>query len=92
MAAKFLTNTHIVRAVTVAGDDIQSILQKKNLRGSDLPQSVKSQSWDLYRLSPPPRSVLFPLQQLQFGGDNVVNLTGQSSIYSLQSGNKENQS
>lgn len=72
MAAKFLTNTHIVRAVTVAWDDIQSILQKKNLRGSDLPQSVKSQCRDLYHLSPQPRSVLFPLQQLQFGGAGIM--------------------
>lgn len=42
MAAKFVSiTTHKVRAVTVVRDDIQSILQKKNLRGSDLPSQIR---------------------------------------------------
>lgn len=59
---------HKVRVVTVAWNDIQFILQKKNLRGSDLPSQLKSQSWDLYLLSPPPRQCFLHYNNYSLGG------------------------
>lgn len=52
ISSRVCPNTNKVRAIE--WNDLQPILQKKNLRGS--------QSWDLHRLCLPPKWVLSPLQ------------------------------